>query len=128
MSVGKKTTKIPERNRRFSSLSTEYLSFLQSFEKKGQATQKPTNNLQIAWAAVAPAEILKHTDNVVYSKRAKNPEILIYVDDSAYAAELTMNGEVYRLKMQEQTGRAIAAITFRVSRTTAQRKQRPTAE
>jgi hypothetical protein len=71
---------------------------------------------------VAPPLMAEHTDSVVYSRRSAADEVLVYVDDAAFAAELSMNKEIYRLKMQEITGKQLADITFLVSRTTALRK------
>jgi hypothetical protein len=88
-------------------------------------------NLLACWQNVAPPRLLQHTDNVVYAKPSKssnlsridrNPqepqgvELLIYTDTPAYAAELNMDKELYRIKMQQELGKEIVDITFLVSR------------
>jgi hypothetical protein len=95
-----------------------------------------TMNLQDCWKRVAAPSFLAHTDNVVYENRStkKNKEsqevlphkniVLVYVDSPAFATELSMNKELYRLRMQQETKKDIADIKFLVSRKTAQRKSR----
>ena len=84
----------------------------------------PKKGLQAHWEKVAAPHLLEHTDNVVYCTRSKNNTILVYVDSAAFAAELTMDKELYRLRMQQETKKEIADIKFLVSRKTAQRKAR----
>jgi len=79
--------------------------------------------LWVYWERVAAPHLVEHTDNVVYSTRSKNNTVLVYVDSSAYANELTMDKELYRMKMQKETKKEIADIKFLVSRKTALRRQ-----
>jgi hypothetical protein len=93
-----------------------------------------TMNLFDCWQRVAAPELLTHTDNVVYENRSakKHKEeqrellhkniVLVYVDSPAYATELSMNKELYRLRMQQETKKEITDIKFLVSRKTALRK------
>lgn len=107
----------------------EYLSSLKVFgsdgKKRTTASQaaKRSMNLLVCWQRVAPQRVLDHTDNVVYSTRSKDTEILVYVDSAAYAAELSMDKELYRIKMQQETEKQISDIKFLVSRKTARKKK-----
>lgn len=75
------------------------------------------------WQKVAPPYLLEHTDNVVYDSRLNSDAILVYVDSSVYAAELTMDKELYRLRMSQETGKDISDIRFLVSRKAAIRNK-----
>jgi len=75
------------------------------------------------WEKVAAPHLLEHTDNVVYDSGSKNNTIVVYVDSAAYANELTMDKELYRMKMQKQTKKEIADIKFVVSRKSALKKR-----
>ena len=79
--------------------------------------------LQNAWEHVAPREVREHTDTVLFDKHEKEPIILIYVDDSSWAAELNMQKEFYRIKMEDELAQPITEVKFRVSRITALRKK-----
>ena len=81
-------------------------------------------NLLTGWQLTAPPHLLKHTDNVVYSTRSEGTEILVYVDSGAYAAELTMDKELYRRKLEQVIEKEIDDIKFLVSRKTMLRKKR----
>lgn len=78
--------------------------------------------LQKAWEKVAPESILEHTDNVVESNKKKD-SIVVFVDDSACAASLSMNKEWYRQLMENETRFKIDDIFFLVSRSTGIRKK-----
>jgi len=79
--------------------------------------------LQRAWENTASPHVLEHTDTVMFCKREKEPVVLVYVDDSTWAAELNMQKEFYRIKLQEILGRPITEVRFFVSRITALRKK-----
>jgi hypothetical protein len=134
--------KEPQRKRETVSLNDEigeYLAGLEiegvtgvksAYAKQGGAsglslskTAKATMNLLVIWQKIASERVLKHTDNVVYSTRSKDTEILVYVDSPVYAAELTMDKEIYRLRMQQETGKDISDIKFLISRRTSLRKK-----
>jgi predicted nucleic acid-binding Zn ribbon protein len=103
-----------------SNLKQEIERFLNTHQSKNGHTAGLLNT----WESVAQEAVLQHTDNVVYSKKSAQTEVLVFVDDASWAAELTMNKEVYRILMQEQLNKPIADIKFLVSRTTALRKRR----
>jgi len=84
----------------------------------------PKRGLMTHWEKVAAPHLVLHTDNVVYCTKTKNNTILVYVDSAAYATEMTMDKELYRLKMQKVTKKEIADIKFLVSRKSAQRKRK----
>ena len=108
----------------------EYLQNLEEDIKKKQAKAgkgtRPFDTqrgLCSVWKKIAPEYLQEHTDNVVYSTKSKETEILVYTDDPAYAAELNMDKELYRLRMQKELGKEVSNIKFLVSRKTAQRKK-----
>lgn len=90
---------------------------------KGAAEGQKSLNLLSCWQNIAPPRLLEHTDNVVYSTRSKETELLVYVDSSSYAAELSLDKELYRLSMQKELQKDIADIKFLVSKKAARRKK-----
>jgi hypothetical protein len=72
--------------------------------------------LQKAWEAIASPQALKHTDNVVFSIKAKHPCVLVYVDNSHWAAELGTQKELHRLLLEKETGWEIDDLKFFVTR------------
>ena len=106
----------------------EYLGSFKIGTAGGSSTgsasaKKKTMNLLTCWQRVAPKRLLDHTDNVVYSTRSKKTELLIYVDNATYAAELSMDKELYRHMMQQELGKEIENINFLVSRKSSFRKR-----
>ena len=102
------------------SLSAEIDRFVErAIPKKARAGLE----LQLAWEKAASSNVLSHTDTVMFSKREKEPVVIVYVDDSAWAAELNMQKESYRLKLQDSLARPITEVRFFVSRITALRKK-----
>lgn len=78
--------------------------------------------LQQAWERLAPAAVLKHTDNVVESKKQKDA-VVVFVDSPHVSAELSMSKEYYRQVMEYEIEEDISDIFFIVSRATGIRKQ-----
>jgi hypothetical protein len=58
----------------------------------------------------------------VFSPKAKQPTLLVYVDSSAWAAELSMKKELYKLLLIQELGQNIEDILFLVSRKVALKK------
>ncbi|MDR2035627.1 MAG: DciA family protein [Coriobacteriales bacterium] len=122
-------TKKVQRKRDTVSLADEISEYLGSIPVS-------TMNLLDCWQRAAAPHLLEHTDNVVYENRptkkggdkqedaAQKNIVLVYVDSPAYAAELSMDKELYRLKLQQETKKEITDIKFLVSRKTALRKSR----
>jgi len=83
--------------------------------------------LQRAWEKIAPPQIQEHTDNVVFAKNGakagKDTTILIFVDDSSWAAELNMQKEYYRIRLEQELDQAVTEVKFFASRKTALRKK-----
>jgi len=86
--------------------------------------------LQQAWEKIALPQVRAHTDSVVFDKRGKGEKtdaqpvaILVYVKDSSWAAELSMQREFYRLRMEQELGRPVSEVRFLVSRIAALRKE-----
>lgn len=102
----------------------ETLEKRQGKEKRGTASggMKRSMGLLLSWQRVTSDSVFEHTDNVVFSKKSKETEILVYVDNATYAAELTMDKELYRIKMQQEIQKEISDIKFLVSRKSAFRK------
>ena len=104
----------------------EYLNSLKGAKGKGLSNKsvQKSMNLLTGWQLTAPPHLLKHTDNVVYSTRSEGTEVLVYVDSGAYAAELTMDKELYRRKLEQVIEKEIDDIKFLVSRKTMFRNKR----
>jgi len=83
---------------------------------------RQTSWLWRTWEKVASAYVREHTDNVVFGKN-KETVILVYVEDSSWAAELTMQKEFYRLRMESELSRPISEVKFLVSRKAYLRKR-----
>ncbi|MDR1088400.1 MAG: DciA family protein [Coriobacteriales bacterium] len=81
-------------------------------------------NLLACWQRTAPERLLAHTDNVVYSTQSKETELLVYVDSAVYAAELSLDKELYRIRMEQELEKELHDIKFLVSRKTALRRKR----
>jgi hypothetical protein len=77
--------------------------------------------LKSAWEEVASPKALEHTDSIVFSKKKENG-ILVYVQDSHWAAELGMQKELYRILLERETGWEIADIEFYVTKKAAFKK------
>ena len=101
------------RNKKITSLNREIGTFLNTHSKKGlpQATQ-----LQKAWEKAATPNALQHTDNITFSSKAKEPTVLVYVENSHWAAELEAQKELYRILLEKETGFSIPALQFLVTR------------
>jgi hypothetical protein len=78
--------------------------------------------LQNTWEKIATPQALEHTDNVVFSTKNTDTEILIYVDSSHWAAELGTQKELFRILMEKEMGREIKNINFLVTRKASLRK------
>ncbi|HAM16253.1 MAG TPA: DUF721 domain-containing protein [Eggerthellaceae bacterium] len=59
---------------------------------------------------------LAHTNNVYIVKRGDLPTLIVYVDESIFAAELNAQRELIRLKFLELFGEDIARFDIHVSR------------
>ena len=78
--------------------------------------------LQEAWERIAPEKALRHTDNVIESK--KRPDsIAIFVDTPHCAADLAMSKEYYRQMFEVELGTPVSEVFFVVSKETGIRKE-----
>lgn len=107
-----------KRNKKVSSLNDEIKQYTQN-KKYLQDTNSA--RLRHAWEKVAPTSALKHCDNILFSNRDKEPVILVYVDSSQWAAELSLQSEILRILLSQELNQAIESIKFQVSRQTAQK-------
>ena len=72
-------------------------------------------NLHSAWEKVCPSKSLEHTDNVVYSKQGEENTVLVFVDSSQQAMELTLQKEFLRIFMEKELNKQIQDLKFIVS-------------
>jgi len=108
-----------ERNKKITRLNWETNRFINRNTKEGlsQAIQ-----LQSAWEKVASQKALENTDNITFSTRSKKTEILVYVGNSHWAAELESQKELYRILLEKETGLKIYDLKFLVTRKAAYKK------
>jgi hypothetical protein len=101
------------RNKDTTRLSTEINNFI-----KNNSSERFSRSmrLQKAWEVVASPQALKYTDNVVFSTKSKYPCVLVYVENSHWAAELGTQKELYRLLLEQETGWEISDLKFFVTR------------
>jgi hypothetical protein len=79
--------------------------------------------LQSAWERICSQQALDHTDNLLYSKRSKGNVVLVYVDSSHWAAELSMSKEFYRQRLADLLHTQIDDIVFEISRSAALKRE-----
>jgi len=108
-----------ERNKKITKLNWEINRYINSNTKDGlsQALQ-----LQSAWEKIAPPVALENTDNIAYSTKTKKTEILVFVDNSHWAAELESQKELYRILMERELKKKVSDIRFLVTRKAAYKK------
>jgi len=71
--------------------------------------------LQEAWEKIAPSQALQHTNNITISRKKKDPLILIYVENSHWAAELGTQKEFYRMLLEKEMKMKVPDIVFLVT-------------
>ena len=108
------------RRKRVTDLNQEIQSYIRVHKK--EKTYK-TSQLQSAWEKVATVEALKHTDNIVISKRKNEPALLIYVDNNHWAAQLEMQKELYQFLLEKELKRQIPGLYFLVSQKASYKKE-----
>ena len=107
-----------KRNKRPSSLHEEIKKITHN---ESYSPETDNGRLHHAWEKVAPAAALKHCDNILFSGRDKEPVILVYVDSSQWAAELSLQSEILRILIGQELKKTIKSIKFQVSRKAAQK-------
>jgi hypothetical protein len=92
------------------------------YTKAGDFIQNHSNErfsrgirLQNAWETIATPQVLTHTDNVVFAPK-KNSTILVYVENSHWAAELENQKELYRILLERETDWKIKELKFLVTK------------
>jgi hypothetical protein len=84
-------------------------------------------DLRHVWRNIASEAALAHTDNVVYDKRSatkgRDCAIIVFTDDSSWAAELSMQKEHYRMMFEREMKKPVSEVKFFTSRNTALRKE-----
>ncbi|MCL1879870.1 MAG: hypothetical protein FWF71_04525 [Actinomycetia bacterium] len=101
-------------------MSTSLQESLAALLNKGDTSQVATAiKLQKTWQTVAADTVLDHSDNIIFDK--KNPAIVvIFVDDSRWAAELNAEKEIYRVQLSQAMGLVdesqLQEVRFAVSR------------
>jgi hypothetical protein len=71
--------------------------------------------LQTAWESIATPQVLTHTDNVVFAPK-KDSTVLVYVENSHWAAELENQKELYRILLERETDWHIDEIKFLITK------------
>jgi len=107
------------RNKRITKLNKEITGFINANSKKGLSQ---AIFLQNAWEKIAPPKTLEYTDNIAFSHKTKQPEVLVYVESSHWAAELEAQKEWYRLLLEKETGLMIPDVKFLVTKKAAYKK------
>jgi hypothetical protein len=108
-----------KRNLKTTKLSQEMQNFITNNSNEQFSRSM---RLQTAWEAVAPPQALQHTDNVVFSPKTKDNTILVYVENSHWAAELGTQKELYRILLEKETGWELPDVKFLITRKTAFKK------
>ena len=118
-----------DRNKKFTKLGREIEDYVYSasgehLDQKGKPEHKVAQviKLQNAWEKIASPRALEHTDNITFVEKAKKPGVLIYVENSHWAAELEAQKELYRLLLEQETGFSIPDIRFLVTREASYKK------
>jgi hypothetical protein len=103
-----------------STLGVELKRFM---DKAGVNKSRQEGRLQSVWEKVASEEVLAHTDNVLWKKNEEKRTVLVYVDGSAWAAELRMYQEYYKLLLSKELETVVDEIHFNVSRIASLKKE-----
>ena len=108
-----------KRNKGPQNLSKE----LRRYSQKGNNQTEIKNlRLQQAWEKVAPESALTHSDNIVFKNNTNSSIVLVFLDSSQWAAELSLQSEILRILLNRELGAQIEEMIFLVSRNTAQKK------
>lgn len=79
------------------------------------------------WADIAPEAIVEHTNAVYIKKDGERRQLIVYVDESIYSAELNARRELIRLQFLQRYGEQIDEFKILISRG-AYKKNRPFAK
>lgn len=79
------------------------------------------------WADIAPDVIVEHTNAVYIKKEGDRKQLIVYVDESIYSAELNARRELIRLQFHQRYGEEIDEFKILISRG-AYKKNRPFAK
>ncbi|MBR2521829.1 MAG: DUF721 domain-containing protein [Coriobacteriales bacterium] len=94
----------------------------QAIAKSASPKLKRGVRLKNAWESVATETVLAHTDNIIDSLKNAH-SLVVFVDDSAWAAQLSMSKEYYRQSLQFVLNEPIEDIFFIVSKKAGIRKE-----
>ncbi len=106
-----------ERKKR-TNLNKEIIEFIESHP---QSIYTKGIRLQQVWERIAGVQELEHTDNIVRGT-GKKGIIIVYVDSSHWAAELSTKCELYRIMLENEIKEEIKELKFLVTRKTALKK------
>jgi hypothetical protein len=90
--------------------------------KNGGQNLANSLRLQKAWELMASEQALEHTDNVAFKKSNSEHQaaiILVFLDSSSWAAELSTQKELYRILFEKELNQPLAEVRFLVSRAAA---------
>lgn len=68
------------------------------------------------WADIAPDLIVEHTNAVYIKKEGDRKQLIVYVDESIYSAELNARRELIRLQFLQRYGEEIDEFKILISR------------
>ncbi|MCR5845318.1 MAG: DUF721 domain-containing protein [bacterium] len=94
----------------------------QAIAKSASPKLKRGVRLKNAWESVATEAVLDHTDNIIDSLKNAH-SLVVFVDDAAWAAQLSMSKEYYRQSLQFVLDEPIDDIFFIVSKKAGIRKE-----
>ena len=112
-------TAVDERNKKTTKLSWETNQYIIKNSKDGLSQVMQLHN---AWEKIAPPAAMEVTDNITFSSKSKKTEVLVFVENSHWSAELGAQKELYRILMEQETGLKISDMRFPVTREAAFKK------
>jgi hypothetical protein len=107
-----------EERKKKTSLNKEISEFIKAHP---QSIYTKGFRLQQVWENIASEKELEHTDNIARATDKKET-ILIYVDSSHWAAELSTKRELYRILLEQELNESINEVKFLVTRKASLKK------
>lgn len=97
----------------------------QAMESLGKNNRKALRAayIQTIWEKIAPASVLEHTDNVFLFIKDGIKQMVVYVDNPIWSAELTAQKERFRIFMEKELNEGpIDEIRFQTSSSVYRKK------
>lgn len=101
-------------------LSMNISSLLNGISGDSEYAKKAYRASQVRamWAACVDKPFLDHTNSVYILNEAGNKTLIVYVDESIFAAELNARRELIKLKLLQEFGEDIQEFKILISRNT----------